>query len=203
MITCRVVHFYRKMVTDSIELDPNYGAYVDFWVYAPLSKKWVQSTDPAFPLGIRYDATDKKFLKAIKWLNIGAMMFLKGVNPNEMAILSPVVLPEYFCKEQSIIQDSLKDAVASGSLAVIALSEGTRTFSNEAFLERKQRSVDLAKEKVKQTQVKAVTTDDVIALLKEGWQQVAITTPARLKFIAKKHEIEYNDDQSSMRIKED
>jgi len=188
------------MVTDDIVLDPHYGADIALWIYSPIAKKWVQADDATFPRHLRLDETDPNFLRAIYWLNIGAFIFLKGINPNEESVLSPIVLPDYFCKKHGIIQDDLKEAVGNGNLAVIALSEGARNFSNESFLERKQQAVKAAQAKVDEAKIKPVSTDDVIALLKEGWQPITITTEARLKVIKRKYTLEYSDDRSQVRI---
>lgn len=178
------------MMKDDVRDDPNYDQMIDLWIYLPASKRWEQIKDPTFSSSVLFNVNNGHFIQSLRWLNVGAMFFCEGIDPNEESLLSPICFPAEFLKKHGVSQDNLFEATQKGNLAVIEYSESFRNINDEALIARKQKAVEDAKKAVEDSKPKVVTTDQIIELMKQDWQDIALVTEMRLKIISRKYQVD-------------
>lgn len=188
-------------VSDCIQDDPHYGSIVVFWIYSCQKDQWIILSDPTYPQGsyvLRED--NSSFLKALYWLNLGALLFPLGINPNESKPLAPICLPDSFLNPLGIFQDNLYEAIKTGTQAVINTSLNARTIKHEATLERKEIRIGKIKQQIEQVKPKVLTTQDVIDLMKKDWVDLNVITKPRLGIIQKKYNVIVEEDKAKIQL---
>lgn len=196
---------------DLLKDHPCFNSEVMLWIYNIESKKWESVIDPTFPQGsFRVNIDDQRFLKSLSWLNIGAMLFQVGIDPNDGDPLFPVVFSKEFCIKYQISQDDLRLALETGQLNAIAESARVRNEALQTDQKEHQKKEKERKEKEQKALIAAKVekrfpkTYGVTELeqLLQTWQPKELFRQSVLDLFCRKKKVELEYQDNLVRIKQ-